>query len=295
MFNIITPTYNRKHTLNRVYESLINQDFKDFNWIIVDDCSTDDTTELVNSWIETNSITIKYFKLERNQGKSAAVNYGLLYCDQPYTIIADSDDSFSAHTLSDLKEIWESIPANKNNKTVASIWTLTKNESGEIVGDTFPEDSWLVGFEERVLKHNIEGEKWACWRTSILANQKMYTSEACHIQESHTWNAINKNYDFLCVNIAHRCYFSSEDGLIASKKSRKDLAMVYYYGGYYGLKDVPVSEIIKHKFYRNLAFDYFKSRLLFSDKKHKLSFLKSITSGLIFLIMSPKRLIKKVI
>ncbi|WP_298901879.1 glycosyltransferase family 2 protein [uncultured Psychroserpens sp.] len=293
MFNIITPTYNREHTLERVYESLKNQDFKAFSWIIIDDCSTDNTFNLVDSWIKTGIIAISYYKLDKNQGKSAAVNYGLDLCDQPYTIIADSDDSFSSNTLSDLKELWKTVSDSKPQ--VASIWTLTKNEKGDIVGDTFPEERWQVGFDERVLNYHVDGEKWACWRTSILADQKMYTSHKCHIQESHTWNAINKKFDFLCVNIAHRCYFSSEDGLIASKKSRKDLAMVYYYGGYYGLLDVSISEIFKHKYYRNLAFDYFKSRLLFSDKKLKLGSFKFLVSGLIFIVRFPKRLIKKVI
>ncbi|WP_299274640.1 glycosyltransferase family 2 protein [uncultured Psychroserpens sp.] len=293
MFNIITPTYNREHTLERVYESLKNQDFKAFSWIIIDDCSTDNTFDLVDSWIKTGIIAISYYKLDKNQGKSAAVNYGLDLCDQPYTIIADSDDSFSSNTLSDLKELWKTVSDSKPQ--VASIWTLTKNEKGDIVGDTFPEERWQVGFDERVLNYHVDGEKWACWRTSILADQKMYTSHKCHIQESHTWNAINKKFDFLCVNIAHRCYFSSEDGLIASKKSRKDLAMVYYYGGYYGLLDVSISEIFKHKYYRNLAFDYFKSRLLFSDKKLKLGSFKFLVSGLIFIVRFPKRLIKKVI
>ncbi|MCD2258913.1 glycosyltransferase family 2 protein [Psychroserpens luteolus] len=293
MFSIITPTYNRAHTLNRVYDSLKNQDFKDFYWIIIDDCSTDNTQELVHQWMSSGDINITYHKLNKNQGKSAAVNFGLEYCNQPYTIIADSDDSFSENTLSDLKQLWESISGNENK--VASIWTLTKNENGTIVGDKFPQDYWQVNFKERVLNHHIDGEKWACWRTSILSKQKMYTSDKCHIQESHTWNTINKNFDFLCVNIAHRCYFSSEDGLIASKKSKKDLAMVYYYGGYYGLKDVSVSEILKHKYYRNLAFDYFKSRVLFSDKNLKLDSLKSIASGFIFLTRLPKRIVKKLI
>jgi glycosyltransferase involved in cell wall biosynthesis len=294
MFNIITPTYNRRHTLLRVYASLKCQDFKDFSWIIVDDCSTDNTFELIEEWIEAKIIMIKYYKLDSNQGKSAAVNFGLNYCDQPYTIIADSDDSFSSNTLSDLKNIWKSILKVDNNKKIASVWTLTENESHEIVGDKFPKDRWQVGFEERVLNHWIEGEKWACWKTSILANQKMYISNKCHIQESHTWNAINKSFDFLCVNIVHRRYFSSEDGLIASKNSRKYLAMVYYYGGYYGLKDVSTFKIVKHSFYRSLSFDYFKSRLLFSDKNLKLGFIKTIITGLVFVVLSPKRIIKKI-
>ena len=51
---IITPTYNRAHTLSRVYESLKNQTFKDFKWIIIDDGSTDNTEGLVKSFQKEN-------------------------------------------------------------------------------------------------------------------------------------------------------------------------------------------------------------------------------------------------
>lgn len=292
MFNIITPTYNRSHTLNRVYESLKNQTFKDFIWFIIDDCSTDDTKDLVDEWKTANEFLIVYEKLNENKGKSSAVNYGLELCKYPYTIVADSDDSFVPETLSELKGIWEGIPKQEQDK-IASIWTLTMDVKGNIIGDKFPMDYWQVGFKDRVLHHNIKGEKWACWKTSVLVKQKMYTAKTCHVQESHTWNAINKKYDFLCVNKSHRFYYYSDDGLIASKKSRKQTAAIYYLGSYFGLKDVSLKEMISHGYYRNLAFNYWKSSLFFNDKKHKLSTSKALLSGFISIVVLPKRLLKR--
>jgi glycosyltransferase involved in cell wall biosynthesis len=295
MFNIITPTYNREHTLDRVYNSLLDQTYKEFVWIIVDDCSVDNTELLVEKWIAESKITIIYNKLVSNKGKGHAVNYGLDFCKLPYTIIADSDDSFVSNTLSDLYELWSIINKTSISKSIASIWTLTVNEKNQIVGDKFPKDLWQVDFYERVIKNNIDGEKWACWRTEILANTKMYAQEACYIEESQTWNKINKAHDFLCVNLAHRCYYDSPDGIIASKKTRLTLAKMKYYNSYYGLKDVTTKELISYKFYWNLAFDYISGMLFFTDKTIKLSTNKFVASLVIFLLMSPKRLISKLL
>lgn len=295
MFNIITPTYNRQHLIHRVYESLLNQDFKDFIWIIIDDCSIDNTEDLVETWITENKLNILYKKLSKNQGKSNAVNYGLDFCIEPYTIVADSDDSFDTNTLSDLKREWNILEKKELKRPVASIWTLTKTPEGKIIGQHFPSDYWLVGFEERVLNHDIEGEKWASWDTHILKSHKMFSNPVAHIEESQTWNSINKKYDFLCLNIAHRSYFDSPDGLIASKKSRKQVAMAGYYSSYYALRDVKTFEIIKYKYYRTQAFNYFKSWLFYSDNKLKLSFPKLLMCFIIFIVYMFKRLIRKLI
>lgn len=295
MFNIITPTYNREHLIHRVYESLLNQKFNNFIWIIIDDCSTDRTNELVKNWIAENRLAIQYKKLSKNQGKSNAVNFGLDFCNKPYTIIADSDDSFDSNTLSDLSKEWKTLEEQKLNRSVASIWTLTKTPKGKIIGEQFPRDYWIVGFKERVLNHNIVGEKWASWDTNILKSHKMFSNPLVHIEESQTWNSINKDYDFLCLNLAHRNYFYSPDGLIASKKSRREVAMAEYLSSYCALNDVQNYEILQYKYYRIQAFNYFKSWIFYSDKHLKLRFSKLLICFLIFLFYIPKRLINKLI
>ncbi|MGB6093692.1 MAG: glycosyltransferase family A protein [Moheibacter sp.] len=64
---VITPTYNRAHTLNRVYQSLLNQNFKDFIWMVMDDGSTDDTKDLIQDFISEGLIKIEYFQQENSK------------------------------------------------------------------------------------------------------------------------------------------------------------------------------------------------------------------------------------
>ena len=67
MFSIITPTYNRQNELHRVYDSLKIQSYRNFQWIIIDDASTDSTDKLVEEWTkENNDFEIHYHKLKEN-------------------------------------------------------------------------------------------------------------------------------------------------------------------------------------------------------------------------------------
>ena len=92
MLTILTPTYNRYHTLNKLYESLEKQSKKNFEWMIIDDGSTDNTEEIVSRWIEfQKSFKIIYIKKE-NGGKHTALNEGFKNVQTPLTFIVDSDD-----------------------------------------------------------------------------------------------------------------------------------------------------------------------------------------------------------
>ena len=138
-----------------------------------------------------------------------------------------------------------------------------------------------------------EGEKWHCWRTYVLKANKMILSDECHIGESHTWNKINRTFDFLCVNKAHRIYFYSEDGLIATKSSKEKLAKVYYNSSLIELKDTSIAHIIKYKFYRFYAFQYIKSNSILKRNTKHLSKLKKAICFILFLSMLPLKTIKK--
>ena len=88
---IFTPTYNRANTLPRLYHSLKNQTVKNFEWLIVDDGSTDNTYEIVKGFINEKVINIRYFK-QKNQGKQAAWNFAVSNCMTDLFCGVDSDD-----------------------------------------------------------------------------------------------------------------------------------------------------------------------------------------------------------
>lgn len=101
---IFTPTYNRARTIPRLYESLLNQTLKDFEWLIVDDGSTDQTEELIQSYIQENRLNIRYYK-QKNQGKHIAYNTSLQYVKTEFMVTLDSDDYYLEDAVSILYEL----------------------------------------------------------------------------------------------------------------------------------------------------------------------------------------------
>ena len=105
MITVFTPTYNRAYILPRLYKSLLRQTNKQFEWIIVDDGSTDNTEEKVNNWIKENKIKIKYYKQE-NQGKMIAHNKGVEKSEGELFVCVDSDDYLTDNAIEIITKKW---------------------------------------------------------------------------------------------------------------------------------------------------------------------------------------------
>ena len=111
---VFTPTYNRAYIISNLYNSLCRQTFKDFEWLIVDDGSTDNTEELVNKWInDANSgFSIRYFKKE-NGGKPSAINYGVDCAEGELFFTVDSDDYLTDDALEKIDRWERELPKDK--------------------------------------------------------------------------------------------------------------------------------------------------------------------------------------
>mgnify|MGYP003262755929 CR=1 FL=1 len=89
--SILTPTYNRVKTLKRLYKSLLSQKNKDFEWIVIDDGSTDLTQEYMQEVVQCSEFKITY-KYKENGEKHRALNYGIDCADSKLIICVDSDN-----------------------------------------------------------------------------------------------------------------------------------------------------------------------------------------------------------
>ena len=95
-FSVVLPTYNRAHLLERSVRSVLNQSFSDFELIIVDDNSTDDTEDYINSIDDSRIIYIRHNK---NKGPAAARNSGILNSKANFIAFQDSDDEWHKDKL----------------------------------------------------------------------------------------------------------------------------------------------------------------------------------------------------
>lgn len=114
---VFTPTYNRAYTIHKCYESLKKQTYKDFEWLIYDDGSLDNTKEIVDGFIKENLIKIRYYYGE-NSGKHVAINRGTDLANGELFFIVDSDDYLADNALELIKEAWDSIELEEKEKFV---------------------------------------------------------------------------------------------------------------------------------------------------------------------------------
>lgn len=205
LFTVFTPSYNRARTLSRVYESLQRQTFRNFEWLLVDDGSSDNTRELVAGWQSKSDFPIRYI-FQDNQGKPGAFNHGVREARGELFLTLDSDDGCVPEALERFKYHWDAIPAAEKDK-FSAVTVLCKDQHGNLVGDKFPSDVFDSDSIEVTFKYRVGGEKWGFQRTDVL-KQFPFPSvpNAKFISESVVWFALSRRYKTRFVNEALRVY-----------------------------------------------------------------------------------------
>jgi glycosyltransferase involved in cell wall biosynthesis len=165
---VFTPTYNRAYLLPNLYESLICQTSKDFEWLIVDDGSIDDTAIIVQKWINEGKICIKYIYQE-NKGMHCAHNTAYDNIETEWNTCIDSDDFMP----NDAVEIIQRSVKNLENK-FAGIVGLDIDKQGKIIGTKIPEHISECSLSDLYKKYRVKGDKKLVYRTSIVKKYPPY-------------------------------------------------------------------------------------------------------------------------
>lgn len=114
---VFTPVYNRAYCIQRAYNSLLQQTYKNFEWIIADDGSTDNLQEQINKWVNEKKIDIKYLKVS-NRGKMRIQNIAVRLADKPAFFTLDSDDSLKTNAL---ELVWKWFSQIQNDNKFAGV------------------------------------------------------------------------------------------------------------------------------------------------------------------------------
>ncbi|WP_137751648.1 glycosyltransferase family A protein [Sphingopyxis sp. L1A2A] len=217
LFTIFTPSYNRAHTLPRVYESIAAQIFRDFEWVVVDDGSTDNTAELVKAWAREADFAIRYFH-QPNGHKKTAFNRGVREARGELFLCWDSDDTAPADALQIFRDRWAAIPEGDRDAYVG-ITGLCIDEAGAIVGDRYPTSPYDSDTLSSTLGDGIGGEKWGFQRLAVLRDYPFPEFIQGLVGEGLIWNAIARKYRTRYVNDVVRIYHVEPDSLIHSQKT----------------------------------------------------------------------------
>jgi len=218
LFTVLTPTYNREALLSRLHESLRRQSFVDFEWLIIDDGSTDGTRELVEQWVNQATFSIRYLH-QANGGKQSGFNRGVKNALGTLIAQIDSDDELLPDALQKLAEAWHAVPGSERSRFVG-VTGLCQREDGQIVGDRYPTSPLISNNLESRYRHRIRGEKWGFQRRDVLMKFPFPEStETTHVPESNVWGQIARHYQTVYINEVLRVYHSSEGADQLTKRS----------------------------------------------------------------------------
>lgn len=194
--SVFTPAYNRAHTIGRTYKSLCRQTSKDFEWLVVDDGSSDNTRQLVEGWIAEGRIPIRYIYQE-NQGMHGAHNTAYHNIDTELNTCIDSDDYMPDDAVEKIIAFW-----NENgNDCVAGIVGLDVTENGTIIGTQFPDGMKTTTLQGFYLSGG-KGDKKMVYRTDVIKRYPEYPlfKGERYVGLAYKYMLIDQDYELLTLN-----------------------------------------------------------------------------------------------
>lgn len=209
LLTVFTPTFNRADTLLWTFRSLVAQSFRDFEWLIVDDGSTDSTKAVVESFVDKADFPIRYY-YQAHGGKHRAYNRALGLAEGEFFFVVDSDDRLAKNSL---KVINDLIPSVVRLESVCGIIALKEHSDGRIYGRQFPESPMVVTL--RMLDDmKCGGERSLVFKTKIARSYPFPTIDGeSFMTESVVYDRIGRDWEFLAVNSALTVCEYMNDGL----------------------------------------------------------------------------------
>lgn len=226
-FTIFTPCYNSEKFIHRVFESLQQQTFRDFEWLVINDASTDGTLKILENYGDKANFPMRIINNERNM--MVYYNYNLAFDEAQgeLMVFAGHDDRMDNNTLDIFNNIWKKY----GQLNIAGIWCHCRNQKGEFIGRKFKEDVFVSNYFKIFFKYIYKNEKFGCTRTDILKQHK-FDIENGFDSEGFLWAGIADKYDTIYTNNILRTYYVEKENLNALTKQGRIKTGPPTYKGY---------------------------------------------------------------
>lgn len=216
LITILTPTYNREQSIYRLWESLKLQSKNCFEWVIVDDGSTDGTRELISKLSSESDFEIRYFK-KQNGGKHTALNLGIAEALGNLVFIVDSDDWLTEDAVETIVDTNQNY---LNEPNICGYSFLRQFPNGEINGAPFKESPYITSYiEARINSNDTHSDKAEVYLTSVLKEFPFpeYNGEK-FLGEDIVWIRIARKYDMVHINKSIYIGSYQADGLTNNRR-----------------------------------------------------------------------------
>lgn len=188
MVTIFTPIYNRAYIIENLYQSLLRQTSFNFEWLILDDGSTDNISMIVNQWIKnTQKFEIRFYS-QKNGGKHRAINRGVQLARGSAFFIVDSDDYLTDDAVEIISKYWEPI---EDKQEFAGVSGLKMHKNEQVIGGSLCFAKFVDATNLERDKYGLQGDKAEVYKTDILKMFPFPEYEGENfITEAVVWNEI---------------------------------------------------------------------------------------------------------
>lgn len=203
-FSICTPCFNSAKTIEMVYESINNLNYKNFEWIIVNDSSSDNTLDIILDIIRTSNIDISFYNLDENKMVTYCYNLAVKNAHSEFIILLDHDDRIVSNALERFLYHWD-CASDFDKEGLAGMMSNCDDENGNLVGSLFKKSPYINGFFELIFEDGVRGEKFFCYKTKIMQNNNFSLIDRYVPESVVMWN-ISASYQTLFFNESLRIY-----------------------------------------------------------------------------------------
>ncbi len=246
-FSVFTATYNRAKMLPKVYESLVNQKFTDFEWIVIDDGSEDNTEELLQSFIAENKLNHIYYVKKENGGKHTAWREATKLFQGEYVLTLDSDDFLLPNTLYIFDKRWRELEQSPEYDNFWEVKARLINEKGLLIGEPLPKPIVDAHAHDFIFKYNFFADLDGCRKVDVLKKEAkvpesfLYEDYCNNFAECIRWFRAGRMYKTRYVQDITGCVVTTgNDRLSSSGDTLKTSSKLTYnrlVGGIYMLSE----------------------------------------------------------
>ncbi|MGY0392432.1 glycosyltransferase family 2 protein [Bizionia sp. KMM 8389] len=223
-FTVFTPVYNRSGTLERVFNSLEFQTYKNFELVIINDGSTDNSHEVIEALIAKASFRVNYINNTHNKHKMACYFQAIQIAKGEFILPFDSDDACIPKALEVLNAEYESIPDNLKTK-ISGVTCMCEDQNGNLIGHPFTTQPFYSNTFLSQRKHVESNEKWGFTKTSILRGIQINPDvfNKGYIPEGIIWELISKEgFQTKYINQVLRIYYLDTENAISIQNHKND-------------------------------------------------------------------------
>ena len=227
-FTIFTPLHNGAKTIHRVVKSLDNSIYRNFEWIVVNDGSTDESINTLNKLVENKDWDLTIIDWKDNRGKHIAWNEAAKIAKGEIFIVIDCDDAFANTALSFFNEKWNLYFS--NNKICGISALCVDSHTHEVSGAEYPYDGIISNYGDFLNIHKVWGDKMSSFRTEYVKIFPFPEIKANYYTECYLHYSLGERFLTVGYNEKLYYYYYESTSITHTKvETRNNIYMITHY------------------------------------------------------------------